>query len=93
MREGRTSNQEEVASVELGRGAEHSPLVRNQVCRKPMWCALKGGSGGREANGNLIPKRENHQNILYNYVTLKKNIDPVVYIGEREGSLKATDGV
>lgn len=55
---------------------------------------LRGGSVGGEAKtGNLILKRENHQNTLYNSMALKKNIDLVVYLGEREGSLKATDDV
>ena len=65
-----------------------------QLCGKPTWCALKGGSGlGVGKTGNLILQGDNHENILHNYLALKKNIDPVVFLGQRERTLKATGDV
>lgn len=42
---------------------------------------------------NLILQGDNHENILHNYVALKRNIDPVGFLGQRQGTLKATGDV
>lgn len=92
VREDRNSNQEEAVPAKLREAQKHDPQVWDQVCRKPMWCALMGGKRGRNQTGNLILKEENHHNILCNCTAWKNSIDPVVFLG-KEGSLKATDDV
>lgn len=42
VREGRAWNQEEAVPTER-RGTEAWPAGMDQVCRKPMWYAIKGG--------------------------------------------------
>ena len=63
VREGRTSNQEEAASAGLGRERHRAwPSVRDQVCRNPRGCTLKGGSRGvGGGDWKLDSKGESHK--------------------------------
>lgn len=60
-RESRTWNQEEAVPIELPAPArQRSMALRygDQVCRKCMWCDLKGGVGERNQHRNLMLKGE-----------------------------------
>lgn len=65
VREGRTSNQKEAASTGLGRERHRAwPWVRDQVCRNPRGCTLKGGSGGWGGLWTWLERGESSKHLL-----------------------------
>lgn len=72
-----------------GRGPEPGPQVRDQARQKPGCCAPKASGGWAEKpNQKLDPERGKPLQHPFYYLALKENIDPVVFLGEEEGSLQ-----
>lgn len=82
--------------------AEAVHRAGERLSARPRYGARSVGNPRRVPKGRLSrgkpnwkpdPERGSHQNILHNCMALEKNIDPVVFLEEREETLKATDDV
>lgn len=87
-REGRTWDQEEAVGTELQRGERHGCQVWDLDCSKPVWRALKGGSG----RGTQAGKTGERGEIIYTsfLIAWPWRTPRSLWLCRTEGGLEAT---